>query len=145
MKPSSKSYIQKNMNKDKAEYIKNWLFKANEDISVINDLINFGTEYYTSTICFLAQQATEKFLKAFLVYHNIDFPRTHDVDYLISECQKINQNAFNIDLKSLTDFGVSVRYPDDFYIPDVKEALEYKEIALKIKNVVNGLIKIENK
>ena len=133
------------MNKDKAEYIKNWLFKANEDISVINDLINFGTEYYTSTICFHAQQATEKFLKAFLVYHNIDFPRTHDVDYLISECQKINQNAFNIDLKSLTDFGVSVRYPDDFYIPDVKEALEYKDIALKVKNTVDSLIKIENK
>lgn len=133
------------MKKEKAEYIKNWLFRANEDIAVINDLINFGTEYYTSTICFHAQQATEKFLKAFLVYHNIDFPRTHDVDYLIIECQKINKNAFNIDLKSLTDFGVSVRYPDDFYIPDVKEALEYKDIALKIKKTVDSLIKVENK
>ena len=133
-----------NMKKEKAEYIRNWLFRANEDIAVINDLINFGTEYYTSTICFHAQQATEKFLKAFLVYHNIDFPRTHDVDYLISECQKINKNAFNIDLKSLTDFGVSVRYPDDFYIPEVKEALEYKDIALKVKNAVEGLIKVEN-
>lgn len=132
------------MKKEKAEYIKNWLFRANEDIAVINDLINFGTEYYASTICFHAQQATEKFLKAFLVYHNIDFPRTHDVDYLISECQKINKNAFNIDLKSLTDFGVSVRYPDDFYIPEVKEALEYKDIALKVKNAVEGLIKVEN-
>jgi len=134
-----------NMKKEKAEYIRNWLFRANEDIAVINDLINFGTEYYTSTICFHAQQATEKFLKAFLVYHNIDFPRTHDVDYLISECQKINKNAFNIDLKSLTDFGVSVRYPDDFYVPEVKEALEYKDIAIKVKNAVEGLIKIENK
>jgi len=133
-----------NMKKEKAEYIRNWLFRANEDIAVINDLINFGTEYYTSTICFHAQQATEKFLKAFLVYHNIDFPRTHDVDYLISECQKINKNAFNIDLKSLTDFGVSVRYPDDFYVPEVKEALEYKDIALKVKNAVEGLIKVEN-
>ena len=73
-----------NMKKEKAEYIRNWLFRANEDIAVINDLINFGTEYYTSTICFHAQQATEKFLKVFLVYHNVDFPRTHDVDYLIS-------------------------------------------------------------
>jgi len=41
--------------------------------------------------------------------------------------------------------GVSVRYPDDFYIPDVKEALEYKDIALKVKNTVDSLIKIENK
>lgn len=133
------------MKKEKAEYIKNWLFRANEDIAVIKDLTNFGTEYYTSTICFHAQQATEKFLKAFLVYHNVDFPRTHDTDYLIYECQKINSDEFNIDLINLTDFGVSVRYPDDFYIPEVKEALKYKDIAIKVKHTVEELIKLENK
>lgn len=41
--------------------------------------------------------------------------------------------------------GVSVRYPDDFYIPEEKEALEYKDIALKVKNTVENLIKVENK
>jgi HEPN domain-containing protein len=132
------------MKKEKAEYIKNWLFRANEDIAVINDLVNFGTEYYTSTICFHAQQATEKYLKAYLVYHNVDFPRTHDVDYLLMECQKINKEAFDVDLKSLTDFGVSVRYPDDFFIPEVKEALEYRDIALEIKSVVGKLIQFNS-
>ena len=78
------------MNKEKKIYIKNWLFRANEDVAVINDLINYGTQYYTSTICFHAQQAVEKYLKAFLAYHNVDFPRTHDVDFLIMECRKIN-------------------------------------------------------
>jgi HEPN domain-containing protein len=110
------------MTKDREEYIKNWLFRANEDIAVINSLVKAGAEYYTSSISFHAQLASEKFLKAFLVYHNIDFPRTHDLDYLLLECQKINKVAFQIDFKSLTDFGVSVRYPDDFYIPDEKEA-----------------------
>ena len=128
------------MNSEKADYIKKWLFRANEDIAVINELVEHGTEYYTSTICFHAQQATEKLLKAFLVYQNIDFPKTHDVDFLLYECQKIHKEDFNIDLKSLTDFGVSVRYPDDFYIPDVKEALEYREIASEVKKVVEGLI-----
>jgi HEPN domain-containing protein len=50
------------MNKEKSEYIKNWLFRANEDIAVIKNLIESGVEYYTSTICFHAQQASEKFL-----------------------------------------------------------------------------------
>ena len=51
------------MNKAKSEYIKNWLFRANEDIAVITNLVDSGTESYTSTICFHAQQAVEKSLK----------------------------------------------------------------------------------
>jgi len=129
------------MTKDKAEYINNWLFRANEDIAVIESLVNAGVEYYTSSICFHAQQASEKFLKAYLAYHDVDFPRTHDLDFLLIECQKIDKEAFQIDFKSLTDFGVSVRYPDDFYIPDEKEALEYRDIAISIKKIVERLIK----
>jgi len=129
------------MTKERAEYIKNWLFRANEDIAVINNLVKAGAENYTSSICYHAQQASEKFLKAFLAYQNVDFPRTHDLDYLLFECQKINKEAFQIDFKSLTDFGVSLRYPDDFYIPDEKEALEYQGIALIVKEIVEKLIR----
>ncbi len=129
------------MTKDKDEYINNWLFRANEDIAVIESLVNAGVEYYTSSICFHAQQASEKFLKAYLAYHDVDFPRTHDLDFLLIECQKIDKEAFQIDFKSLTDFGVSVRYPDDFYIPDEKEALEYRDIAISVKEIVERLIK----
>ena len=129
------------MTRDKAEYIKNWLFRANEDIAVIKSLVNDGAEFYTSSICFHAQQASEKFLKAFLAYHDVDFPRTHDLDFLLLECQKINKEAFQIDFKSLTDFGASVRYPDDFYIPDEEEALEYRDTAISVKEIVEKLIK----
>jgi HEPN domain-containing protein len=82
------------MTRDKAEYIKNWLFRANEDIAVIKSLVNDGAEFYTSSICFHVQQASEKFLRAFLAYHDVDFPRTHDLDFLLLECQKINKEAF---------------------------------------------------
>jgi hypothetical protein len=40
----------------------------------------------------------------------------------------------------MTDFGVSVRYADDFYIPDVNETLVYRDIALEIKDTVEKLI-----
>jgi len=52
----------------------------------------------------------------------------------------MNADVFNIDVKSMTDFGVSVRYADDFYIPDVNETLMYRNIALVIKNAVEKLI-----
>lgn len=55
--------------------------------------------------------------------------------------KKIDKEAFEIDPKSLTDFGVLTRYPDDFYIPEVKEALEYQDIALEIKEIVEKRLK----
>ena len=131
------------MNQEKSDYIKNWLFRANEDLAVMEDLRNSNPEGFTSTICFHAQQAVEKFLKAFLAFSDIDFPRTHDVDYLLMECQKIDSASFDIDLKSLTEFGVSVRYPDDLYIPTPDESKEYSQIAIAISEIVKKLITIQ--
>ena len=130
------------MTKDQNDYLKTWLFRANEDIAVIEKLFESEPELYASTICFHAQQAVEKFLKAFLVFHNIDFPKTHDLDYLLFECKKIDAKNFDIDLGSLTDFGVSMRYPDDSYLPDKDETAQYRGIALKVKIIIENIIKI---
>jgi HEPN domain-containing protein len=130
------------MTKDQNDYLKTWLFRANEDIAVIEKLFESEPELYASTICFHAQQAVEKFFKAFLVFHNIDFPKTLDLDYLLLECNKIDAKDFDIDLGSLTDFGVNIRYPDDFYLPDKDETAQYRGIALKVKKVIGDIINI---
>jgi len=44
----------------------------------------------------------------------------------------------------VNDFGVSIRYPDDFMIPTLKEALENKEIALQVKKIVERKIKFDD-
>ena len=49
----------------------------------------------------------------------------------------------DINLKSLTDFGVSVRYPDDFYIPDQNETENYRLVALEIKKIVEAKISFD--
>jgi HEPN domain-containing protein len=130
------------MTDDHNEYLKNWIFRANEDISVIENLFKSDPELFASSICYHAQQAVEKFLKAYLVYKNIDFPKTHDLDFLLSECKKIDNEVFEIDLGSLTDFGVSIRYPDDFYLPDKEETRFYLNLAFLVKNVVEDKVKI---
>lgn len=128
------------MNQEKSEYLNNWLFRAREDLAVMNNLQKSEIDSFTSTICFHAQQAVEKYLKAFLIYKDVDFPRTHDVDFLIQECQKLDNKSFNIDLKSLTEFGVSLRYPDDFYVPGVKETEGYIKIANSVSEITERLI-----
>jgi len=49
------------MIQEKSDYIKNWLYRAREDLAVITDLRESNPEGFTSTICFHAQQAVEKY------------------------------------------------------------------------------------
>jgi HEPN domain-containing protein len=129
------------MNKHHIEYVKQWLIKANEDIDVLIIIASEHPEHYTSAIAFHSQQAVEKFLKSFLVYNNMDIEKTHDVNFLLSECIKIEKSGFeDIDVKNLTDYAVTVRYADDFMIPTLNEVLELKEIAFSVKKIVEEKI-----
>jgi len=82
------------MTPEKEEFFKQWLFRAAEDIAVIESLFHAKTTSFNSSICFHAQQAVEKYLKAFLVYNDIDFPKTHDVDFLLIKCREIHPSFF---------------------------------------------------
>ena len=129
------------MKESNPEYLKQWLIKANEDIAVIIELSSAYPENYCSAISFHSQQAIEKFLKAFLVYHKKEFERTHDVDFLLAECMTIDKLEFEeLDMKNISDYAVTVRYPDDFLIPSVPDALDHKEIALLVKEIVERKI-----
>ncbi len=131
------------MNESPLEYLRQWLIKANEDIAVILELSSGHPEHYCSAISFHSQQAVEKFLKAFLVYHRKEFERTHDVDFLLAECMSIDELGFeDLDLKDISDYAVAVRYPDDFLIPSVEEALGHLKIALLVKEIIERKIAI---
>ncbi len=45
-----------------------------------------------------------------------------------------------IDRKELSEFGVDMRYPGDMFVPDKDETLEYKNLALEIKDFVENKI-----
>lgn len=94
----------------------------------------------TSAVCFHCQQAVEKFLKAFLIANGIDIKRTHNIEFLLSECSDIDKEFVNINLKELSDFGVDARYPGDMYVPDETETMEYREIAIEVKTLVETKI-----
>lgn len=129
------------MNEATIDFIKQWLFKANEDLLVVNKL----TEYEivaTSSACFHCQQAVEKFLKAYLIANGVDLKKTHNIEYLLSECTDFDKDFAAIDPKELSDFGVDVRYPGDMFVPTQDETLEYKELAFEIKDLVENKIDV---
>ena len=91
-----------------------WIEKAEGDFAILERELRARKNPSYDGACFHAQQAVEKFFKAFLVFHDVDFTKVHDLDYLLMLCIKVDPAGFqSINLESLNDFGVSVRYPDD--------------------------------
>jgi HEPN domain-containing protein len=61
-----------------------WIIKAENDLKTAAYTIKMSKGCPTDIVCFHAQQCVEKYLKAFLVVEDIDFPRTHDIERLVS-------------------------------------------------------------
>jgi len=120
------------------EQVKNWIIKAMEDFTIAKHELTFPDENEISTgpVCFHCQQVVEKLLKSYLVSKNIDFGKTHDLEGLIRLCSEQDNEFKGLDVRSLTDYAVEVRYPEEFYIPSVEEAKECFEIAAKVKDFI---------
>lgn len=123
------------MNDETKEYVKQWILKANEDLLVVDKLTEFEV-IATSSVCFHCQQAVEKFLKAFLIFNGIEIKKTHNIEYLLSECIDLDSEFSIIDPKNLSDFGVDVWYSGDMYVPSEEETIEHKEIVIFVKKMV---------
>lgn len=128
------------MNKNIKEYLFQWIHKAEEDLLVINNLTK-NEITANSAVCFHCQQLAEKYLKVYLIAHKKEIKRTHNIEYLLNECGKIENEFSLINPGNLSDFGVDIRYPGDVYIPSDKETLEHKKIAVEIRDMVRQKLK----
>ncbi len=131
------------MKKEVIELVNKWIMKADRDFKTVDKLMGVD-EIITDTACFHAQQAIEKYLKAFLIYHQVPFGRTHDLIFLVQKCKDIDSDFEKFSttkIDKLTDYAVEVRYPDEFYIPSVEEARESYQIANEIGSFVKDKLK----
>ena len=86
-------------------------------------------------LCFNAQQAAEKALKAICIARGIDFPKTHSLVRLMDllEADGLNLPAEIQAADILTQYAVQARYPawDEAVLPD-----EYREVLKLAARVV---------
>jgi HEPN domain-containing protein len=129
------------MNEETKNYIRQWIAKAGDDLIVIDKLTQFEV-VATSAVCFHCQQVVEKYLKAFLIAQGVEIRKTHNIEFLLAECEEFDPEFSLIDPKDLNDFGVDIRYPGDIYSPTDIETLAHKQIALDVKELVER--KLEN-
>ncbi len=53
-----------------------------------------------------------------------------------AEAAKIDDDFDDIDVDELSDFSIEIRYPDNFFIPEIDEVKFYYDLAIKIKRLV---------
>jgi HEPN domain-containing protein len=92
-----------------------WFKKADHDLLSAEIILESGRKSLPlDTVCFHCQQVVEKYLKGFLSFHNIAFPRTHFLPTLLEQCQQQDATFGVLDeVVELSVYAVDVRYPDD--------------------------------
>ena len=99
----------------KTEFTRDWIRKAEIDFKTAGHLCQSGDEFVEG-VAFHAQQAAEKYLKALLVWHQIEFRKTHDIEALLMLAGKVDDKLSDVlrDAVVLTPYGVDYRYPGDY-------------------------------
>ena len=104
-----------------------WLHHAVSDLEYAK-LGAEATDILSPQICFHAQQAVEKAIKAVLLFSDIDFPLTHDIVQLLDIIEvkgiSVPKEFENADV--LTPYAVEIRYPGyttDIASQEVGEAI----------------------
>jgi len=118
---------------DKQLELQQWLEIADSDLNLaVFSSKNMWPIPY-AIICFHCQQAAEKYLKWFLVLHDIEPPKIHDLEELDKLCEVIQPRFSEIYDKCsfLTGYAVQSRYPNEIRVEkqDMDKAIEFaKEI-----------------
>ena len=105
-----------------------WLRHARSDLELART--EGHDQILLEDLCFHAQQAAEKALKAVLVAHSVVFPRTHNLRTLIDLLPA--EVAVSVQVQeaiTLTDYAVSARYPGDLEPIDQHEYSEAVQLA----------------
>jgi HEPN domain-containing protein len=96
-----------------------WLQKAFADLRSAR-ILGEGKTPIFDTALFHCQQAAEKALKGFLVYHDTPFEKTHNLTAILDLAVAIDSGfpALADDAALLTPYAIMHRYPDEKPAPN---------------------------
>ena len=99
------------MSANEREYAREWFAKADIDLKSAGLLE--GISGPPETICFLAQQGAEKYLKGYLAWRGVPFRKVHDLLEILNACRRADDafGELEADCRMLNPYSVDVRYP----------------------------------
>jgi HEPN domain-containing protein len=126
--------------KSPRDHAQGLLEKASHDLVAARAVLATGQAL--DTVCFHAQQAAEKSLKALLASKDVVYPWHHDLGELLKLAlgHFAPIGSMENDLLLLSPYAVEVRY-DETIRPDVNEAQTALDIASRMYALAEQLIK----
>jgi HEPN domain-containing protein len=115
-----------------------WLSQAQKDLNAARLL----AAPEPSRSVFHSQQAAEKAAKAFLVFRDVPYRKTHDLNELGEQCAALDPSLVALfkQAADLTDYAVLFRYLDAPREPDEGEAMVALDTALRVVQGVSALL-----
>jgi HEPN domain-containing protein len=118
-----------------------WTSKGDNDLKNAVHTLKLGKDCPTDTVCFHAQQCVEKYLKAFLVALEKPFPRTHDIESLISLMPKDVRLGLTVEeQRRLTEYATVLRYPGPYEAIPLTEAKQSVKLAQRVQRKIRKLL-----
>lgn len=108
-----------------------WLARARSDLIIAEAQL---TGARIEDLCYHAQQAAEKALKAVLLKRTDRFPYIHDVAELLNQVQKAGMHIPDevLDAAELTPYAVEGRYPGFDDLLDRQDQDKAAQIAMNV-------------
>lgn len=123
----------------------NWIEIADEDLQFAQHGLTIPKKPPFRLIAYHAQQCAEKYLKAFLVYKNQDFPYTHNLTILLEYCSKHrNWTEQIMNTEELSSYAITSRYPNEDKEVTKDDAVRAIFLAGTVRNVVREALKKED-
>jgi len=121
--------------------VREWVQKAENDLKNAVNTLKMGESCPTDTVCFHAQQCVEKYLKAFLVSRDIDFPRTHDIGNLVDLMPRNVRIRLSVEEQQrLTAYATTMRYPGEYEPLSLAQARKAVAIARRVRGELRAIL-----
>jgi len=133
------------MNKAKCKEILQWLIKSKHDLGAADRLMEHDP--YLDMAVFHCQQAAEKAIKAYLIYRDFVFDKTHNLNALLAICITFDAQfrQWEEAAEKLTPYATEFRYPSNGTEPTKEEAQEAITMAKAIVDFIIQLLPDEAK
>jgi HEPN domain-containing protein len=116
--------------------VRQWAAFADDDLALATLAMTAAAPAYR-LVAYHAQQCAEKYLKAFLVFREVDFPFTHKISTLLEICEPIAPWVSRLqEAEKLTVYAVTARYPGVEEQVTLADATEAILLATNVRNVV---------
>jgi HEPN domain-containing protein len=111
-----------------------WLNRARSNLALAK--ANIAPDTYLEDLCFEAQQAAEKAIKALLIKRGIAFPYVHDLARLMTLLEQAGEQipATVREAEALTRYATATRYPG---LAEPVTEKEYRQAVAAAESVLS--------